>query len=387
MLQLSRPPEPTTDDFAAPVGAVDFDLPGIVRIRLLQATEEDVKAVKRQLGLDHSLLSGKPEIVIRFTDRIHSTERRDYVGDNDTARTNHDFLIIPHNRINRSIQIPFDQVGEQCELVCESGTSPIPLLVPIINLTALHKGFLPVHASACFHNGTGILTSGWTGGGKTGLLLSLMSDGARFVSDDVTYLSPDGTLMVGFHQTIHVKDSYLAQLPEFRSRVKRRELFRMHGARFLQSLGRSIPDFLSRPLCSPRMRNRLNRFLQGRRSVQMPPEKLFGTEACLDSCPLDKVVVTIGHNRENVSVQPASSEEVAEQLLATTVHEAQELKSYYLKYRFAFPDKRNELIEKFEQIQREMFLRMLADKETYLLRHPVPASLPQLYEALRPLYD
>lgn len=385
MSQVITHSETRTESPSTPPGSVDFDLFGVVGVRLLNATTGDVKAVTRQLGPSRSSLVEQPDIIIRFTNRIELSEHTNYIGANETASCNHDFLILQHNRIDRKIQIPFDQLGNQCELVCETGFPVIPMLMEMVNLTALNKGYIPVHASGCCLNGTGILTTGWTGGGKTGILLSLMANGAQFVSDDVVYLSPDGSEMFGLQQTIHVKDHYLAELPAYQSVVNSKDLLRMRGARWLQTLGQMMPGFVSNRLCSQKMQNRLNNILQGKRAVHMTPQALFGSEACLPFCSLDKVVVATSHNQSHVSLERSDAEAVAERMLASTVHESQELQSYYLKYRFAFPERRNELIEQSEQLQRDALLRILQGKETYLLRHPYPASIPELYKALQPL--
>jgi hypothetical protein len=59
-----------------------------------------------------------------------------------------------------------------------------------------------------------------------------------------------------------------------------------------------------------------------------------------------------------------------------------ELLSYYLKFQFAFPHKRNELIERAHEIQRGLLERMLADKETYVVYHPYPVGISDLFQAI-----
>lgn len=49
---------------------VDFDLHGYVGIRLLDARENDVAKVRRQLGPLQSPLAREPDITVRFVDRL-----------------------------------------------------------------------------------------------------------------------------------------------------------------------------------------------------------------------------------------------------------------------------------------------------------------------------
>ena len=76
-------------------------------------------------------------------------------------------------------QIPFEQIGEKCEIVCEQGTFGIPLLHYIINLTFLKKKYLPMHASAFSYNNQGALIIGWSKGGKTEALFSFITPAER----------------------------------------------------------------------------------------------------------------------------------------------------------------------------------------------------------------
>ena len=58
--------------------------------------------------------------------------------------------------------------------------------------------------------------------------------------------------------------------------------------------------------------------------------------------------------------------------------------SYYWKFRFAFPDAANELIERSSELQYRAMARALGDKQTFEVRHPYPVELVALYDALRP---
>jgi hypothetical protein len=141
--------------------------------------------VTRQVGPLQSRLERDPDIVIRFVDSLPVPSRIRYLGVDDAGFTDDAFLVLrgPHKSRARA-QIPFDRVGKQCEIVCERGLLQVPLLIPILNLTVLGKGTLPLHASAFSYRDTGFVATGWSRSGKPEVLLGFMANGASYVSDE-----------------------------------------------------------------------------------------------------------------------------------------------------------------------------------------------------------
>jgi hypothetical protein len=112
----------------------DFDLHGIVGIRLLNATPNDIEAVKRQLGPIQKSLSRTPDIIIRFVDQIPLSSSVRYLGLDDSGFTDDAFFVFRGKHQARvRVQIPFHQIGNGlCEIICESGAPAVPLLIPIL---------------------------------------------------------------------------------------------------------------------------------------------------------------------------------------------------------------------------------------------------------------
>jgi hypothetical protein len=88
-----------------------------------------------------------------------------------------------------------------------------------------------------------------------------------------------------------------------------------------------------------------------------------------------------------VTVQPIDSLEVAQRMVFSLQYERLDFMSFYQKFRFAFPDAANELIEKAEDLQREMLTRALKNKKSYEVFHPYPVSIPALFDAISPLVN
>ena len=102
---------------------------------------------------------------------------------------------------------------------------------------------------------------------------------------------------------------------------------------------------------------------------------------------MDKVFFVASHASAAVTVEPIEPEEIARRMVFSLQEERVELMSYYHKFRFAFPEARNDLIEQAEALERNMLQQILAGKEAYAVYHPYPVPIPSLFEAISPLFN
>ncbi|MBW3600169.1 MAG: hypothetical protein KY475_23215 [Planctomycetes bacterium] len=368
---------------------VDYDLHGLIGIRLLGASAGDAAAVDRQLGPIRAELSRSPDITVRFVERLSVREPLHLVGVDDAAFTSDCFLLLrSKHKTAARVQIPFDQVGGPCEIVCETGLAAVPLLIAIINLTALAKGVLPLHASAFVHNGVGVVATGWSKGGKTELLLAFMAQGATYVGDEWVYLAEGGEKVFGLPEPVTVWDWHLAQLPEFRAALSGTKRARLRAVRWLaNSLNRLIPRDARRRASWARLLSRTIPLLQRHCCANVPPEALFGPRFSMQAGSLDLVVFAAGHDQPAVTVEKISPSQIARRMTHSLQEERALFLSYYRKYRFAFPDRTNPFVEQAEAVERELLLKLLQDCSAYAVRHPYPTSIQSLYEAVYPLLE
>lgn len=364
---------------------VDFDLHGLAGIRLIDASAGDVAAVTRQLGPIQASLTRDPDITIRFVDRLPASSSFCYLGADDAGFTDADFQLL-QNKQGKTlrVKIPFEQIGQQCEIVCETGVPKVPLLIPILNLTVLSKGVIPLHAAAFTYNGTGVVVTGWAKGGKTETLLAFMAQGARYVGDEWIYLSGDGRRMYGIPEPIRLWEAHLQDLPQYRSRIGSRDRARI---RFLKLVTQLMERRIRHASSSLNITERLHRLLKRQQHVQMPPERLFGHSVEPFTARPDKIFFVASHESEAVKVQPLAPRELARRMVFSLQYERMDFMSHYFKFRFAFPETRNAFIEHAETIQRDILERALADKPTYAVYHPYPAPIPALFDAISPFVD
>jgi hypothetical protein len=118
--------------------------------------------------------------------------------------------------------------------------------------------------------------------------------------------------------------------------------------------------------------------------VQLSPEKLFGRKSGETHARPDKIFLVASHAEPEFIVKKIDPQEIARRMVFSLQEERMEFMSYYLKYRFAFPECSNPLIDQAEEIQRNLLLKTLAGKEAYAVYHPYPFSIPALFEVIRP---
>jgi hypothetical protein len=364
---------------------IDFDLHQILGIRLIDPSLQDINAVSKQLGLPETSLNHNPDILIRFVDRLVISSTMQYLDINESGFSDESFLVLrSKHKTPARVQIAFDQIGGQCEIVCERGLPSVPLLIPIINLTALAKGALPIHASAFQFDGKGILATGWSKGGKTEMLMAFMMNGAKYIGDEWVYVNHDGKHMFGIPEPIRLWDWHLQTIPAYRSRLSRADRNRLGAIKLIQSLDRPLSEGPVVKKLFGKMFDRLRPVLKNQLHVDVPPQQLFNqtTENLLSR--LDKVFFLASHDSSAIEVRPINPLEIANRMVFSLQYEQLNFLSYYWAFRFAFPHLNNDYIEHTEDLQRKGLFHVLANKESYGVYHPYPVSIPALYEAVCP---
>jgi hypothetical protein len=362
---------------------IDYDLHGVVGIRVLGGTSGDAAAVDRQLGGLRGSLEREPDIVVSFVEPEQAASDLRYLDLDDAAFDDEAFFLLTTRAGARlKSRIDFDEIGSGCRIVCESGVGSVPMLIAIVNLVAVSKGVLPVHASAFTHDGCGVLVCGWAKGGKTETLLGFMAEGATYVGDEWVYVAEDGRRLFGLPEPIKVWDWHLPELPRYEAALARGQRVRLRATtvsqRTADGLGR-----LGGPTSS--LLERVGMKLERQRYIHIAPRALFGADACALEGRLDKLVFVVSREGPAVTVEPIDPLEVARRMAFSLQYERQRLLGSYLQYRFAFPDRSSSLIDGAEERERAMLAERFGGIDAHVVLHPFPPSIPGLYEAIRPL--
>src|SRR6266404_3552349 len=360
--------------------AVDFDIHGLVGVRLVGPSPTNVAAVSAQIGPPSSSVLRRPDIVVRYVDHL-STGTLRYVDLGKTASSKAGFIVFPEGNGGGKVSIPFEQIGSDCEIFCERRVGWIPLLIPIINLTALKKhGCVPIHASAFVHQGTGVLVAGWVKSGKSEALLAFSQHGATYVGGEWVLLSCDGNTMYGLPGTFRMWDWQRRKLSHLQHIGGNAGTFRL--IRFLDAgqrgMLRELATFGPLNLLTERMPAHRRQLI-----IRVEPKAIFGDRCGHLSGHPDKIFIGMVHSDERVLIEPAEPATVADQLACAMEFELTSLMSHYRAFKFAFPEMRNEFLEKVHDVLRDALQEALATKEIHMLYHPYPVSFNDLYQAMK----
>jgi len=355
-----------------------------VGIRLINPTIGDAVAVANQLGQHQKSLDRDPDIIIRFKEKLH-TPSLIYLGLDYAGFTNEGFYIF-NSRENAKVRIPFEQIGSQFEILCESGLHAVPWLFEMINVTFLKKNYVPIHASAFVYDGVGIVVTGWTKGGKTEALLSFANHGAHYVGDEWVILSDNGKEMFGMPVPICVWEWYFKSIPKLLPKVgmQRKVLFKaihsldvIHRRLEKGNFKKSFPAKILRQAL-PAFKRQLN--------IRALPEELFKNHVCKLATP-DKIILSMSQNDPNIYVEECHPSEIAERMIISNELEQAPFLELYKAFKFAFPNLRNEFLENIDELQYSLLCSAFANKEAYKVYHPYPVPFEDLFNQLNPVCE
>ena len=360
---------------------VEFDINGIVGIRLINPTISDSAAVAKQLDQKETHLERDPDIIISFQDSFNNSAIN-YVGLNYAGFNDEGFYVLRGGREKMKMRIPFEKIGQKLELECESGVPSIPLLDSIINLTFLKKNYVFLHASAFVYNGIGNLVAGWTKGGKTEALLAFGNHNAQYVGDEWVIISPNGESMFGLPVNICIWDWQFKYIPNLLPKITidRKILYKLiyfldtfynffnHGVLknsfLLKWISKALPSF----------KRQLN--------VRERPEKIFKNAICKKSS-FDKLFLMVGRSEPEISIEPWDPSDIAARMVSSNNFEQKTFWEYYEAFKFAFPNLQNEFLESADMLQKSQLECAFKDKKAYQVLHPYPVPFEDLFVEMK----
>ncbi len=365
-------------------GKVDFDIHGVVGVRLIDPSPSDLDAACILLGCPSRLPLTAPDITVQFVEDLPVRGIR-FLGTDQDAFTDNGFFLLQEGTRRVKARIPFDRIGGPCEIVCKSRLGSVPLLIPIVSLTALKKECVPVHASAVVYNGVGILMAGWAHCGKTAALLGFASKGAEYVGEEWVLLAGNGQRMQGLVRPLELSHWHVASLPHVRSAVNLMNRCAFHGIGILDGLRKMISGKRTRSSLVFRSLQRASAAVEDRLRPTVAPSAIFRDRIRSAGAQVEKIFLFVSHEDHRIEVEPITPLEMARRLTFLVQRELTPLLRHYAAYQFAFPSQRNELIESTAEYSFGMLTRALNGKETYIVRLPYPHVFPELYKKIQPL--
>jgi hypothetical protein len=354
--------------------ALDLSLGDQALLRLVDPAAEDVRAIESRLGLTAAVPGpdAAPLLTIRYVPTLAVDSALRTVGKDDGAFDERSFVVRARGRAVAIVD--FEHIGQPgAEIVARRGSGVPGRLVSMLNLAMLGGRGIALHASAVELDGLGIAACGWSGSGKTEAMLGLMHLGGRFVGDEWTYLQ-DGRL-VGLPERVRIQDWHAAQLPWLRGQVSRGATWRMGAAATAQRGG----SWLGRaPIPGVRSVARGAQRVGGRRHVDLPVAALFDAPRRAASTALDRLVLLEPSTAPGIRAEPIDPLLVARRLALAHVHHRRELLGWYWQARFAFPDRRNALLDDIEAVERQRLEVALAGRPAVRIEHPHVVDIAEL---------
>lgn len=376
----------TMEEYSPNRRILDFDLHGIVGVRFVNPTDSDALALTNQLGAMQASLGGEPDIVVHFKEHLSPPSVK-YLGLNSAAYTDEGFYLLGRKSGEVEARIPFDRIGDPCEISCQSGLGSVPLLFDVVRFTALKKNYVPVHASAFLHNGVGVLVTGWTKGGKTEALLSFANHGAHYVGDEWVLLSSDGRMMFGMPINLAIWDWQFKHIPDILPRISMQKRILFKSIHFLEAIHALLECRRLGRFYLVELLEQALPFLRRGLKIREPPQAVFGNRVSRLGTTPDILLLMISHSESNIRVEPCDPMEIARRMANSNECEQMPFFEYYKAFKFAFPHLSNAFLEKADEMQSSLLRHALEGKEAYMVFHPYPVAFEALFDELKPVCE
>ena len=354
---------------------MDLDVHGVT-LRFVDAGPAEEALVGRQLPDAVRAPGGGPaDVTVRFVDRLSVATTATAVG---ADLVDDEGLIVTRPGAGRAGQAQARarvvlERDDADAIVCERHVREVPFLVSLLRIAALRKGLLPLHTVVLRHQGIGLAATGWSGSGKTAVLLAMVAGGASPVAAEWALVAPDGAELLGVPQPVRVKPSHVARWPALAPVVA--------GARTRRQrlLGAAAP--VTRLLPGP-----LAAAAEGASHVDVPLSLLPGvaTGGVDRSAPFDVLLLLEGAQVATPEVVPVDPGTAVERVAAGLEHDLDELRRARRTLRYARGAEVADplSVDRAAHRQRELVERHLGSRPAMALRCRQPAPFDALRRAV-----
>ena len=367
---------PDTPDRNETPAIVRYTLHDFVGIDVVNGSKKDIDLVEKHIGPIRSQSRRPTDLTLHFTDKLRHDGTLRLIGVDEAAFDDERFYILrnKHKSVAK-VALDMQTIGSSTDVVCERGLASIPLLLPLINHSALAKGVLPLHASAVRYRGKGILILGWAQGGKTETLLSFLNAGAEYVGDEWVYVSPDGSRLMGIPEPVFVWKWHLEELPKYWSRISKKKRRKFAA---LDLAIRGLQPFTNSKSRNVSFGTRFRSLLERQQNLYVPPATLFEGQMGDLATDFDMVLFVASHEARAMATTPVDPSIVAGKVRHSLSDERDVLMTWYKKYRFAFPERSNTFLEQADETEWSLLQAAFAEKPAFAFHHPYPLPIAEI---------
>jgi len=344
--------------------AVRYRLRGGVSVEIGGASDSRLRAFERWAPASRDRGEGEADLVLRIVSGALSKERDRPVRGHALRACDAGLII---RRAGVTFVLPLDRIGLGLEVECRGGLPPPSVLRPLVNLLALARGSLPVHAAGLEQDG-GVLVSGSSGAGKTSMMLAGLAEGARFLCSEWALIDPAGGRIHGANEPVRIRSHHLATWPELADLPGAASVVR---ARLLGAVGGLL--------------GRWGQPVVRRAYVDVQPAALSKEPPLYEPVPLRRLMVLLRRGSVEGCGAAMTPADVVAQMVRLAMHDYREVVSLYGAHRFAFPDRPSPFLERLEETLAEHFVRALAGVTIQRIALPASATAEKLRDSWRKL--
>jgi hypothetical protein len=359
---------------------VDFDVHGVLGVRLLDGSASDVEAVRRVLGTPMQGLDRAADVVVRFVEKL-PLQGATLVRSNGSTFTDEGFLILESETRGVRAQIPLWELGSACEIVCESGGRSVPMLMDAVRLAALKKGLIPITASAFEYEGVGVLVAGGREGGKTSALLAFARQGALFVGDGLIFVRSDGRAMFGLDTALSLTERQLEILPNGAHLATPLERLQVGLGERLERARRWAAEGAAQGSLRERLSAAIEPTLRPLATIERTSRPLFA-DAVAETAEPRQLFLTLCHDATDIRVKGVTTEDFVGRVGNLLHQDDLPLLRHHLDYRFAALGQSDAFVDRAHDLRRSLLERAFAGKEAFVLRRPRNVSVEALFKAM-----
>ncbi len=366
------------------MSTVGLALHGQIRLTLCGPSQQDVQTVIRATGACEDSSTDPPDVEIHFTANATADLVWKQMGERDALAAGKRFAILSADTASPiEIEMPNDQAGAPYRLTYPTGIrGRLPLLRSMINRQCVNKQILGIHATAFTMSGRGYLACGWPRGGKTGVMLAYLLQGAEYLAAEWVYVGPDGRIMHGVPESIRLRDWHLQQGATRLENVAWMDRLRMLGSRATAKTTAAMAGLVG--VFWPRLGRSLRKLaaaLDRHRYIDRPAAVWLAKELRPRSASLDTILFVGTHTGTDIRVTPLSAAVAKRRLVALQDEDLNDLTTVSRRWSYAMSDP-VDCRDRFEP-QRDVLLdRLLEDKAIYAVDHPHNVNLSDLFQTL-----
>lgn len=362
---------------------VDFDVHGLVGVRVLDADPSDLQVVSRDVGVSGSLEGHDPDVIVCFVDEL-SPPPLTLIDGGTTAYAPDGVYFLDAPGGAPVARVKQGERWGQALIVCRHGARSVPTLATCVDLVALSRGWVGLHASAWVIGGCGILAAGWPGSGKTGALLAACDQGARPIGDERILLASSGATMAGVGRPIVGHDWHLPQLspPTIGGHPVRRAMAKATPT--LTSLADRLGNRLG-PGRSARAARKVVARLRRALDVEVSQARLSPGGGVPSLARPDALILLETHRDGAIVTRRIDPVTAAERLASQVEAELLPALRTQLAFEYALDGDGWIGIRRAPARAARLLASATRNVPCFIVRHPYPCSLDRLHEAISEL--